>query len=180
MLTCDVSDRPRFGNKTTQLVHYLCIMMLLMFNILLVVGYMVLSVYVTKGIPVSLSATYYTLGRWGWLFQAVMYSTGFCILPVWLELTEYQYLSFLTCGGLLFVASAPFYRLPLEGFVHYSSAVVCCVSAVLWQILEGFWDITMLWAFLCGMLVLRWRDKYMWWIEVVVIGSLFSNLLRIL
>lgn len=154
-------------------------MTLLMFNILLIVSYMVLSVWVTKGIPISLSATYYTLGGWGWLFQMVLFSVGIGIFPVWLELTEYQFLSFLTCGGLLFVASAPFYRLPLQGAVHYSSAVVCCVSAVLWQVLDGLWDITLLWFGFGGLLALQWRGQYMWWIEVAVMGSLFSNLIRV-
>lgn len=155
-------------------------MMLLMFNILLVVGYMILSVCMTKGIPVSLSATYYTLGRWGWVFQAVLSITGFCLLPVWIGVTDFTFLAFLACSGLLFVAAAPAFRLRLEGAVHYSSAVVCCVSAVVWQVLDGLWDVTLFWAMFGGMLAIQWREQYMWWIEVSVIGSLFSNLIRVL
>lgn len=155
-------------------------MILLIFNILMVLGYAVFSVSYTKDIPVSFSATYYTLGKYGWLFQLVMYSVGFSLMPLWISSTEYEWLAFLSCAGLLFVASTPFYRTSLQGQVHYSSAVLCCVCAVVWQILEGLWDVTLFWGFVGGMLALQWKDKYMWWIECAVIGSLFSNLIRLM
>lgn len=153
---------------------------LLIFDILLVVAYMAWAVYVTRGIPVSLSATYYALGRWGWVFQAVLFSVGLCLFPLWVGVTDYDWLAFLSCGGVLFVAAAPAFRLELEGVVHYVSAAVCCVCAVAWQVLDGLWDVTLFWALFGGVLALQWREQYMWWIEVAVMGSLFGNLMRII
>lgn len=133
-------------------------------------------------VPESLSATYYSLGKYGWVFQAVLFSVGVLMLPVWMSVSEESHycLCFLTCSALLFVAAAPAFRMKLEGKVHYSSAAVCCVCSVLWQILEGVWDVTLFFGFFCGMLAIQWREKWCWWLEVAVVGSLLANLWRVL
>ena len=156
-------------------------MIALAFCILVTVCYLCLSAWVTRGVPESLSATYYTLGSNGWLFQLVMMCIGFTLLPVWLELSDvrYQWMAFISCGSLVFVGSAPSFRLPLQGAVHYASAVLCCVCAVVWQVLVGLWDVTLFFAVLGGMLTLQFGN-YMWWLEVSVIASLYGNLWRIL
>ena len=133
------------------------------------------------GIPESLSATYYLLGKQGWLFSVYMSVVSVALYAVWFPLCEpsYQCLPFLSCGSMLFVAAAPSFKMELEGMVHYSSAIVCCVCAVLWQILEGLWDVTLWWATMAFMLSLGWKDKWCWWLECAVIGSLLCNLWRI-
>lgn len=135
-----------------------------------------------KGIPESLSATYYTLGKHGRVFQLVMFLLAFMLFLVWPQLgsDNHTFLAFLSCASLLFVAAAPAFRLSLDGAVHYTSAVICCVCAVLWQIFEGLWDITLWFAFIGSMLSLMWRDKWCWWVECAVVGSVFANLWRII
>lgn len=135
-----------------------------------------------KGVPESLSATYYTLGRYGWVFQVMMAILGVMLFTVWFPLCDasLQCLAFLSCASLLFVAAAPAFRLELEGKVHYGSAIVCCVCAVLWQVLEGLWDVTLWFVFIGGMLSLRYRDKWCWWVECAVVGSLLANLWRVI
>lgn len=133
-------------------------------------------------IPVSLSATYYTLGENKWVFQAWLGVVVATLFPVWAQLgnENHQCLAFLACASLLFVAAAPAFKLELEGKVHYTSAVVCCVCAVLWQILDGLWDVTLFFGWVGGMLSLAWRDKWCWWMECAVVGSVFANLWRII
>ncbi len=130
--------------------------------------------------PESLSETYYLLGDKGWIFRAVIASLGLMLLLVWVSVSEsgFQYLAFFACGGLLFTAVAPAFKLQLEGAVHYSAAVVCCVSAVLWQVMEGLWDITLLLGLLVFMLYLQW-GKWCFWLEVAVAGSVIVNLWRL-
>ena len=133
-----------------------------------------------KGVPESLSATYYLLGNRGWLFQLVMGMTGLLLLPVWVSVSKVclQHLAFFACGGLLFTAVAPAFKLKLEGAVHYSAAVVCCVCAVLWQVLEGLWDITLPFALIGWMCYLQWKN-WCFWLEVAVTGSVMANLWRL-
>lgn len=144
------------------------------------VGYMIMSLH--NGVPESLSATYYNLGEYGWKFQLTMFAIGILMLPIWMDLSDESYhcLCFLSCSSLLFVAAAPSFRLELEGKVHYSSAIVCCICVVLWQILEGVWDITLWFAFIGFMLSLSMKKNWCWWMEVAVIGSLLTNFWRLI
>ena len=156
--------------------------MLLTLIILTTLCYLAYSVKVMEGIPESLSATYYGLKEDGWLFQALCIGMAFGLLPMWIEACsgEYEYLSFLACGGLGFVGIAPSFKLKLEGMIHYTAAAICCVSAVLWQILMGLWDITLLFGFIGLMLSLQQKNKWCWWLELSVIGSVFVNLLTLI
>lgn len=141
-----------------------------------------LSVSEAGGVPVSLSATYYEMDGDGWLFQLLLAATSASLLPVWLAFSTpgHEWMAFLSCASLLFVAAAPAFRLSLDGAVHYTSAVICCVCALLWQVLEGLWDVTLCFGFIGGMLTLMWRDKWCWWVECAVVGSVFANLWRII
>ena len=131
-----------------------------------------------RGVPESLSATYYDLGRYGWVFQAFVALVAAMLYFVWMPVSEtgHEWMVFLSCASLLFVAAAPCFRLPLEGMVHYSSAVVCCLCAVSWQMAEGLWDVTLWFAWIGGMLSLAWRRQWCWWMEWAVVFSLLVNL----
>ena len=139
-------------------------------------GYMVFSL--RKGVPESLSATYYDLGRRGWVFQVFVATVAAMLYVVWMPRSEagHEWMVFLSCASLLFVAAAPCFRLSLQGMVHYSSAVVCCLCAVSWQIAEGLWDVTLWFAWIGGMLSLAWRRQWCWWMEWAVVFSLIANL----
>ena len=142
----------------------------------LCVGYMVFSM--RRGVPESLSATYYDLGRYGWVFQAFVALVAAMLYFVWFPVSDdgHEWMVFLSCASLLFVAAALCFRLPLEGMVHYSSAVVCCLCAVSWQMAEGLWDVTLWFAWIGGMLSLACRRQWCWWMEWAVVFSLIANL----
>ena len=154
-------------------------MTLIIICIIVAIGYLCYSAWVAGGIPESMSATYYLLGKRGWLFQLAMSIVSLCLLPVWMDASSErnEHLVFLACSGLMFVAVAPAFRLKLEGAVHYSAAVVCCFCAILWSIYEDVWDTTLIFGFCAWMLYLQY-GKWCWWLEIAVIGSVFANLLR--
>lgn len=152
--------------------------MLLTLIIITTLCYLIYSIKVMGGIPESLSATYYGLKEDGWLFQALCMGMVFGLLPIWIESCdgEYEYLPFLACSGLGFVGIAPSFKLKPEGMIHYSAAVVCCVSAVLWQMLMGLWSITLLFGFIGLILSLLYKNKWCWWLEIMIIWSIFISL----
>lgn len=154
---------------------------LLYISFSIALAYLCLSVGMCGRIPVSLSATYYDLGSNGWLFSVCMGIVALTLTPVWIEWTREgcEWTAFLSGSSLLFVAAAPAFRVELEGKVHYGSAAVCCVCAVLWQILEGLWDVTLFFAFVGGMLSLQFKEKWCWWLECAVVGSVYANLFRL-
>lgn len=140
-----------------------------------------LAYFLKDGVPQSLSATYYMLGKNGWLFQMLMFALSFGLLPVWSSVSEdsWMFLCFLSCGGLLLVGASPLFKLPLESEVHHYSAYVCGASIILWQILEGLWDWVLLSAVICLVGYIRY-GKLTWWVECMLMLSLVGNLFRML
>ena len=153
---------------------------ILLFLTILISVY-ILGCAVKLGIPESLSETYYSLGKHGWVFQTLVFLIGALLLPAWLFLSEnsHQFLVFLSCASLCFVAFTPCFKQELQGKVHYSAAIVCCISVFTWQILEELWGATLWFVWIGGMLTLINRSKWCWWLEISAIGSLFVNLWRI-
>lgn len=132
------------------------------------------------GVPTSLSESYYRLGQFGWLFPLCMCLVSASLFPVWIENANgIEFLPFLACCNLIFVAFTPAYRMDLQEVIHYTAAVMSGFSAVLWQVLAGLWDITLLFAFVGGMFVLMDKKRYMFTLECSIIGSLYCNLLRL-
>lgn len=92
------------------------------------------------GFPISLSETYYILQKEkkGWMFQLVLATSSLLILPTWISVTpeSYKFLAFLSVASTLFVSAAPKFMESLESSVHYVSAVIACVTACIWCILQ--------------------------------------------
>ena len=158
--------------------------MVLLLTLLSVIAlaYLCVSIGVSEGIPSSLSETYYILGKRGWLFQIVMCFIGVFLQLVWYQVSkdEHEFLVFVSCSSLCFVALAPAFRIGLQGKVHYSAAFACVLSVFGWQVLEGLWDVALFFIFMCGVIILKDKSKWCWWLEISAIGSLFSNLWRII
>lgn len=136
-------------------------------------AYLCYTAWVGRSIPESLSATYYMLGKRGWLFQVMMAFTAVILLPTWLDVTpdEWQFLPFLSCGSLLFVAVAPAFKLRLDGIVHYASAIVCGLSAVLWMFFQGYGDMFLYCFILALLFTLFCPKQYMFWLECGIVGA---------
>lgn len=140
--------------------------------------YLCYSAWVTGGIPESLSSTYYGLKDNGWMFQALMVFCGIGLLPSWMNVSsdDWQFLVFLSCAGIVFAGVAPAFKLKLEGAVHYSAAVVCCVSAILWMLLSGNYPTVLWWSFIGWMLYLSF-GQWCWWLEISVICGILTSLI---
>lgn len=130
------------------------------------------------GIPRSISDTYYLLGKYGWLFQLALAATSFTAMPMLIDNSSEstKFLAFLACSGLMFVAAAPLFKLELEGKVHYTSAVICCVSLVLWQVFNTSWIVPLV-AFALVFIPMIKDKKYTWWLEIATIASTYASLI---
>lgn len=89
-----------------------------------------------RGLPSSISNTFYVTEKC-WLFPVTLtIAVALCIVPLF-DLTPepYKALAFGLIGGLLFVAAAPAFKQEFEGSIHKYSAIVAGVCALLWLIL---------------------------------------------
>lgn len=136
------------------------------------------------GIPPSISDLYYKLEsekkNSGWWFTGFCWAVVFTLMPPWLDTTpeNYKFLPFLAGAGLLFVGSAPQFKLSLTGVVHYVSAAVCCVASQLWVIFSGYTIVTYACFMICLCLAYRYKNT-MWWIEIASFAATYITLFLI-
>ena len=99
----------------------------------LLIAYTV-AMCVTNGIPRSLSASVFFLPKKGaWLWTAVIAAVVFALAPVLIGTAQRaQFLAFLACAGLLFVAGCPLVKdkSDMAYRVHLVAAVLCAVCAM--------------------------------------------------
>lgn len=154
---------------------------------LIFISLTILIVYFWKvikliGIPWSISDTYYQLkkhGRSGLWFQIAMILSAGILLPEWLEVTEgenYQCCAFLACIGLIFVGSAPCFKLELDGKVHIGATIVCGLASLLYMIFTGYTTIPLLLAFPTGFLIYKY-DKPVFWLEIWMFISTYISII---
>ena len=152
---------------------------------LLILSIIILMMYLSYiveryGIPNSISDTYYLLGGKpkGLVFQGVLTITAFLMIPVLVSRSSEstEFLAFLACAGLLFVAAAPLFRDSSERIIHIVSAFICCGCLILWQIFNSSWIIPLLCV---GMVVYpATKDKkYTWWLEIATMMSIYVSLI---
>lgn len=133
------------------------------------------------GLPASLSDTYYILKekhRPSWLFQLAMVLCPMLLVPVWLELSSesVQFLSFLACGGLMFVGTAPLFKEEFQRNVHFGGTIVAVQGTTLWLVLSGMWYIPSAFFFVSGIVMLL-KKKWLFWLEMALFASAYSGLL---
>ena len=69
-----------------------------------------------------------------WTHYALLALAALMMLPPMLECTpdNWQFLAFIACASLVFVATAPSYLEKFEGRVHSISAILCAACAIAW------------------------------------------------
>ena len=159
-------------------------MICMLISLVLIAAYIVYAISVMRGIPWSVSDTYYQLdkrGRPKWLFQAAMIVPAFLLLPAWLDVSpvEIQFLAFLSGAGLIFVGAAPCFKLELEGKVHYIATGVCGVASSAWICLAGYWLFPLL--LFASWIYLTYRyQRPMFWVECSLFLSVYLTVFCLL
>lgn len=93
-----------------------------------------------KGIPYSISATFYSLTH-KWWFGITMVLTAVLLMPAILEVTpeRYQFTAFLACVGMIMTGAAPHFKEGTEKKAHTVGAVLCLLFSQVWVGLTCPW-----------------------------------------
>lgn len=151
-------------------------------SLLIALALVVISITGSRGIPDSVSESYYSLGEKGWQVQVLLFAVAVTLYPVWVSVSEpnLSWLVFLACSGITFIVVAPKFKQSMEGKVHYTFAAVCCLSSLFWQIYSGLWDVTAGCMFVWLILLMQSPDKWCWWFELCVMASVYLNIFRLI
>lgn len=130
-----------------------------------------------KGIPNSISESYYVLGEKrlvSSLFTWFCWLTAITLLPYWLD-NGGGFLSFVACGALGFVGTAPLFK-SHQRAIHFGSAIVCFASAYLWLLLN---DMTVFFISLAVLGLFLFAKKRVFWWEVTAFITIYVSLILI-
>lgn len=125
-------------------------------------------------IPESISKIYYLLKDKGWIFQLILFLISILLFIFWKTPDNLQFLTFLSCSSLLFVAIAPQFKLKLEGTVHYVSAIIWGITTILWILLMGYWEILFIYFVLGLIITIFYPKQYMLWLECSIAFSIIQ------
>lgn len=153
---------------------------LYLLSLILLTTYIVYAVRMC-GVPWSLSDTYYQLnkrGRPAWLFQMAMIIPAMLLMPVWIDRStdDLQFLAFLSCGGLMFVGTAPLFKEEFQGRVHYTGTVIAGLATILWVCLSGMWYLPAVAFPVAGIIMLRYR-KWLFLAEMAAFVCAYAGIL---
>lgn len=107
--------------------------LLTVLSLLLIVSYTIGVCAYTRGIPYSISETYYKIKHKFW-FAVATIGTAALLMPAILEVTpeSYQFLAFLACVGMILTGVAPNFREGIEKRIHIAGAFMCLVFSQWW------------------------------------------------
>lgn len=141
-----------------------------------------------KGIPSSISATFYKLRYKAW-FTITMFLTAGLLMPVILVITpeDYQFVAFLACIGMMFVGVAPNFREGIDKKVHTTGAVLCILFSQVWVLLTCPW-ILLVWiaylAYTVWAIKKNWKGNFisaylltkpMFWVEITALLATYLS-----
>lgn len=170
-------------------------MILVIISLLIIMGYITAVCIKTKGIPYSISATYYAIEHkmaFGWcmtLTAMFLFQVAWEISPTFLT----KSLAILACAGLVGVGLAPDFRDSWINKIHCISAAVTLISSQLWVGLVGFWWLLVpLWGvFIIYTVAYMYKrpienlykrfisSRPMFWCEIVSLTAFFTTIIII-
>lgn len=162
---------------------------LILLSILCVAAYTTAVCVKFKGIPYSISETFYKLEH-KWWFLLTMWLTAGLLMPAILEVTPgcYQFTAFLACIGMMFVGVAPNFREGIERKVHTAGAIMCILFSQVWVGLTCPWMLLVWVAYLIyTVLAMKkyWKGNFisaflmtkpMFWVEITALLATYVTL----
>lgn len=150
--------------------------------VLIILAYLMITIIKFRDIPPSISQTYYIWKGAGkeWLFTMVMWITGISVLIYWIsaaELYRCQFLPFVSISGMCFVGGACMFKETLTKEVHYTSAGIWAIGAVLFfAINQMFYPMVVG----IGVGVIGWllnkRNNFTFWAEIACVVQMIVGI----
>ena len=139
-----------------------------------------------KGIPYSISETFYKLEHKAWFGISMLLTAGL-LMPAILDATppSYQFTAFLACIGMMLIGIAP-------KPVHITGAVLCILFSQVWVLLTCPWMMLVWVAYLIYtalMMMKNWKGNFisaflltkpMFWLEITALLATYVTLFILL
>ncbi len=161
---------------------------LVIISMLVIAAYTAAVCVKQKGVPASISATFYKLEHPYW-FLATMWLTAGLLMPVILDISKpnTEFLAFLACAGMMLVGAAPNFKEKTEGKVHTAGAILCIVGSQAWITFNFAWCLLVWFVYAVYTVVMMAKHvsdslvsdflwtKPMFWIEIAALVSVYLS-----
>ena len=139
----------------------------------------VLFIVATKGVTKSISDSVYVIGEdnlFSSLFTWFCFLVSISLLPYWIDhnTADQNIIPFISCSALMFVGASPHFKTH-QKMVHFSSAIVCFLSAYIWIFLYG--NHTVFLVSLAGLVIASFFKNRLFWWEIIAFVTIYISLL---
>lgn len=163
---------------------------LVLISILVITAYTIAVCVKQKGIPYSISATFYKLEHPYW-FMGTMWLTSGLLMPAILETSNpnTDFLAALAIFGMMMVGAAPNFKEKYEGRIHIAGAIMCIFGSQLWVMFNQPWSLVVWIPYILYTIIRMLQiksdsiitrfigTKPMFWIEIVALISTYISIL---
>lgn len=150
--------------------------MLPIISLSIITGYVIAVCLKEKGIPYSISATYYSLKHPYW-FALGMVSAAMLLMPAILDISKSgtEVFAFMACVGLILVGFNPDYKGDkMINTLHMTGAIITLVASQVWVLLNDWQVLPFVWIpygiyttwYMLGKKVNFEETRAMFWIEI--------------
>lgn len=152
---------------------------------ILTIAYLSVSIWQSKSIPESISATSYI---WedgcnhksthkAYLFSLYCAIITCLIFLPWLQKiscynANFEFLSFLGCVGIMGAAVTPFFKESFQGIIHYSSGALISLTWFGTIIITHAWVLLGIGFGIFIILTLIHKNAWVLWLELIGLGTL--------
>jgi hypothetical protein len=135
-----------------------------------------------RGIPPSLSHSFYVLGGKpkGYIFYAYLTAMFLLLIVPMTEITpeKWQLMPFIALSSLCFVGvAADFLN---EKTIHFTAAAISAVFSIAWCIAVGCWHIALGAVVFFGILEIIDTKSRIYWLETACFAAVFITLINLL
>ena len=162
--------------------------MMLYFVILLIVISLVYNIYaliLNKGALESISISSYVFlinGKKYYYFTIYCFAVAFILLPIWLTISavDIQFLTFLSCCGIIFAGSTPLFKEKFQGTVHYIAGIIAVLCYLLWMIFSKYYIWLIAEVIVTVVLITIDYKNFVYYTEIIGLFTLLILLLVLL
>ena len=85
-------------------------------------------------------------------FTLICVICSVCLFPLWVAVSPayYQFLVFISCLGVMFAGSTPFFKQEFEGKIHYTSGIMAFIGGLTWLLVTSNWPTALAIGLICG------------------------------
>lgn len=162
---------------------------LVIISMLVIAAYTAAVCVKQKGVPASISATFYKLEHPYW-FLATMWLTAGLLMPAILEISKpnTEFLAFLACAGMMLVGAAPNFKEETEGKIHTAGAILCIVGSQAWIAFNFAWSLLVWFVYVVYTVVMMAKhvsdslvSDFLWtnpmfWIEIAALAATYVSI----